>query len=1132
MGTLYINFKILWKPIANLIETYSMSMPQNEFWEIFKRRIEIVCENIRNNTLNEVLPSDGFETTNNSLLDLYCNSWEIVDRPDHLNYRILLWRMIPDFGSLAQVKNRDIVIMLMDFIQVEFRITTENDSKCWNVLQQQDNGDDQMEVDENETIAEEKEPQQHKGTQRTLIAMLSVFINMPNPKQIHRQPELNEFYVELLCHRNPHIQNVVLDCIMAYKEKYLIPYKDHLYGIIDEQKFKSAIIGFKLSGDENVVQPEHRENLMPILMRILYSKLVAKVQKGGGQIRKSLVMRFLGTCKQEETMILLKMAFDVYAPFLNEPNPQQMVKNISNSIQLESVLSPKKLQSSLNLIEIIREQFSGMMGNNFLKYLLNHYIIIGAITETVLAQSEKIHSGRGKLFRNLRVLCLQGLSNFFNHFDMYPWSQDEIAAVYNVFVAPILEKLPNDGVHSATPLLKLFSSFAKNPRFFVLLTIQPQTITENEDKTPMRYIIDLLLEPRAKPLVCLMIMEMIQNLLQLNDEQPDENVEQLAAPIRPENCRNIIRPTSLQYINFGSAILINYIPHILEKFKLNLKRRRGLTKRDLFIISRITELVTDSETSNSLLMVLMPILVKKSHSNAGEEALCQTVTTIKNLFEKIDNPEDHLRHIASMFEQITAVGPRKLLCDLIEKIWKRAGPERNDLKELTQIVRELNAWDRRWVEQPDYEKRLTAYKRIGELQAADKLDLNLGLVAVYHSFYFIKYDKDLAMRDSASYHLKSLVPALAKKFENNPKDLEFLIGNVILNLIRRTLNDQNENVRNEGILLLGELARKCPEAHPVLFDLHELTCKEDREIDFFDNITHLQAHRHGKALQRFSTVFKKLDRMPQSRTLTQFILPLATHYICSKKHADKHNVITDAIEAVGVVCKLLPWHQYESLLKFYLKKMRFNLEYQKQLVRVVMRILESFHFDLSNAKVAKQEFAETFLKQQQKLNEDLEKERIEEEMETSEKKAQNNTGEISEKDDEEVILGEDEANEEDFEFIESKAEEDDDDDENMEETEAKPQIVKDIKMAVYDKPTVLSHKAAKRLSHTIATGLIPSLHNAITVISTYENVHKSQKKKYSNERAEEEILKVPIALAMVKLLQKLPDGMLGKLLFF
>lgn len=73
---------------------------------------------------------------------------------------------------------------------------------------------------------------------------------------------------------------------------------------------------------------------------------------------------------------------------------------------------------------------------------------------------------------------------------------------------------------------------------------------------------------------------------------------------------------------------------------------------------------------------------------------------------------------------------------------------------------------------------------------------------------------------------------------------------------------------------------------------------------------------------------------------------------------------------------------------------------------------------------------------------------------------------------------------------------------------------------------MLSQYMAKRLVYSISKGLLPQLHKAIAVRTRHEGSHKVNKKRISTDQEEEELMRVPIALAMVKLLQKLPQGML------
>ena len=46
---------------------------------------------------------------------------------------------------------------------------------------------------------------------------------------------------------------------------------------------------------------------------------------------------------------------------------------------------------------------------------------------------------------------------------------------------------------------------------------------------------------------------------------------------------------------------------------------------------------------------------------------------------------------------------------------------------------------------------------------------------------------------------------------------------------------------------------------------------------------------------------------------------------------------------------MLPWQQYQNLLRLYLTKLRTKIAFQKQLLRVVVAILDAFHFDISQS---------------------------------------------------------------------------------------------------------------------------------------------------------------------------------------
>ena len=244
--------------------------------------------------------------------------------------------------------------------------------------------------------------------------------------------------------------------------------------------------------------------------------------------------------------------------------------------------------------------------------------------------------------------------------------------------------------------------------------------------------------------------------------------------------------------------------------------------------------------------------------------------------------------------------------------------------------------------------------------------LDFGVAVILNCYFFLKTENDLAMKDRSGLCLISMGTHLAKKFKDTSADRKYLIEDTIFTMIRQGIRSKTEIVKHQSIAFLGKIAMECPEIHPCLRDLNLLTNKQDPEVDFFENMQHMQQHRRVKAMLKFCSVAKSMTKAPNPKTLTQFILPLASAYLCNEKFTGKNSIIDAAIETVGIVCKLLPWNQYEIVLRYYLDKLRSCVEFQKQIIRIVVIILDSFHYDLSKYK-AVEEDASKALKDKNKL---------------------------------------------------------------------------------------------------------------------------------------------------------------------
>lgn len=1148
LGNLYINFSLLWEPVSKIIATYA-NKDCDQFWPLFLT--ELKCD--------EKLIADYkplFEC--NIISEIQNTIQRSNDKPDYKNHKILLWKCMTNFSHFCEIKNRDITGLFIDFVNDNFFNSNSEDARYCNIMKIQDltisNSD--MKIDkENESDnefeeykeneIEEKEQKEVticKNTElrqinvetkeivsknykvKLLIAQLEVFEKITNPRTLYRESEMQKLYLDLLSSKNSDIQRAALKCLLTYKYKYLLPYKDNLLSLINEKNMKNELTRFKIDNESNMILDEHRDEFIPILMRIIYAKMITKTRmktgsKTGGILKRKMILRFLAGIQENEMIIFINMAFKPFKKYMllelnkadnQQINLRQLTQNIINTIDLNNVTPPKRLQSATNLLAILIEQSGSKMGQKLLPYLLGLVICILAEVTGILQNSDKVHIGYLRLIRNVRSTCISILARFFSHFENYEWNEYEIDALYNVAVFPWLEKLPMDGIHSPTPLLRLFMIWSQNSRYYPLFIKHRE---DNKSISPLPYIMQLLLNAKTNASVTNAILEMIEKMVTLQDYgKTNENNMEVDTPFLPlipviNNLLEINKEALSNDVNYGSVILLPHVFDILQYIKNKLeKSTKRISKSELVILSRISEFVKDADACNILLTLTLPILTKKAGAGEEEEIIIELITTIINLVKQVKKPTTHIRAMLPLLSIISTISTRKLLLELYKTIVENSTEnDRETLIRNYNLINALNAWDRRWIDQPDYQKRLDAFSEINNTMEKNEITLEFGVAIIHNCYYFLKNESDLALRDNAGQCLKLLGCKLAKEYKENTIDRRYLIDDTILVLIRKGITSKIEIVKFQSIAFLGYLAMECSDVHPILRDLSPLTNKIDLEVDFFENMQHLQLHRRARALLKFCNFAKTLKKSINPRTLTQFILPLASSYLCNETYIHKNNIIDAAIETIGTVCKLLPWHQYEIILKHYLEKIRNSIEFQKQLVRIIIIILDSFHFDLSKYKPTEEFLKSKYIKNiSENEIDDNENDKKKDEDENIEEKSKEKNDDKNNEQKMEEKLNE-ALNSENINEIEEKV---------QKETQEVPIIEKQI---------ILSQYGAQQVIFSISKELLPQLHRSIIARTSRENSHKINRKKITIDNEEEELMRVPIALAFVKLLQKLPE---------
>ncbi|EDW01413.1 GH20469 [Drosophila grimshawi] len=1103
LGLLYNNFKFVWAPVQQLLAEYVKVMTTDEFWPLFHQKLSLTVACISSKEEATPVPQRIFSSQAlTSLLPLDEEQQEIPQQ-QALNYRQLLWQCIPKLGNIAELKNRDLVSLFLQFVEHEYRGQLECTEHTWNLneitvdmdVNADNDGDNNETVEKSPTAGvrntnQERQKRKSRNSQakfilQTLQLKLACFVKQPNPKALHREAEMHEFYLELLAGSNGQLQQLALDCLVAYKQPAtLVQHKQELAGLIDDAKFKTILTGLELS----TLATQQREELMPFILRVLYGHLTKGGQRQlSGQQRKTLILRFLGQLEEQEIFSFLKMAFGRFEEYTDQPI-ELLPAHVRMQFVPSAVISARQLQRIVNLLELIRKEFAGRLSVDFQLYVLKLLLLAGSVSQQVLkATAHHVEAA----YKNVRHGALQTLVNYFSQLlDMSElWQSAQLQAICEVFVWPGLERLSQDSIHAPTPLLKLLLLWGGEASYQCWLQQRP-----TPDSPPiMHHLMALLMNDKAKSVVRRALLQLVEQLLE------SASSEEAHGPV-------------------ALAILQPYIPDVLQLMQASWRHKRAgkqtLDKRELNILSLLTVHVHPSDTCDLLLQTLLPIFNKQAAS-AGPETVLQLITTLSNLCQRVPAPHSYVRQLAPFFEQVHVLPARKLLCEMLAEMAKRLHKQAKEqpnlsaasasLRDWARFVLQLNAWDKRWLEQPDYDKRLQALTELKQLlehkeddSRQSVIDLELGLLVTYNCFYMLRHVSDLGMRVNIGELLKLLLPQLTQQLTRQSDELHFWLDDSLLPLLQRCLRDErHEHARNEAIGLLGELARQCPDAHEILRDLAPLCDSHDADIDFFENMLHLQTQRHGRGLQRLVNTAGGASwrqTCPTPRTLTQYLMPLTTRYLLSEKHAGKHTLVDVAIESVGVMCELLPWQQYHAVLRHYLQRLRLAHGQQKQCVRLVVRILDAFHFDLTNADGNLQ----AQLKQ----------------MITDTQKAEPTTATEEQNDEDSEVKDIKEELPVDSTLIDFEEEQAEDE-----------EPLKQQKLS-----QALAPNAAKRVMATITSVLLPTLNRAITEKTNYDNKHKVNRRRLSYEREEEEIQRVPIALAMVKLLQKLPQELLDNCL--
>ncbi|KAL7274098.1 U3 snoRNP protein [Rhizina undulata] len=802
-------------------------------------------------------------------------------------------KLLSEIPQIAERRSRQLVPMFLDWTRME------------------SSGDAVDAVDEAEDIPEASFSSA-KWTRKDQISMLTLFSRFVNPKAIYKSETVYAALLNIVASGDTTIQSLALKCIFTWKIPAIRAYENNLNNLLDDTSFRDELTHFvQIDEDESMIQTSHREQLMPVLLRILYGRSLSRKNassgKKGMESRRIIVLASLANFTNAEKELFIDIALGnlKYAEFVEKTCIERYVLR---SEALGSVhVSTRKLVGFVRMMEDMLKQ----LGSTILPFVQN---IMDALFYCLGVASKIIRESDDSMAENLVGLkiaktirqggfkCLNALFTSCSSFHWAPY----MPAFFQEFVNPRLPNLPVETSQSPSGLLQLFSTWAGSRNTVMLLT--------NVNDTILNRIAECLANESIKDEVVLFILTLVQKIIALADSEDDKTQEDAAAVrerlLRPNVDLFLVKLATIlqksptkEVLEQGIETVAKLAPYISGNTETT-----HLVNISVFLLNQPSRRVVP-RTKSDLLKILfnfLPTCVMEK----GDE-----------LFEKT------FKSVASLFGYFKDQESRITLASVL-----RVFAERDEqLTEVADLSQMLNSFSMKRLDEPDFEQRLEAYGKINEGRF-QHFTPRQWLPLLHNMLFFIKDNEELAIRTNAAYTLKRFAESCGANMDTeNGKELLDVMANTILPALRAGTREQSELIRIEFVGVMSHVVKECKLWEEVN-DMQPLLVGDDEEANFFNNILHIQQHRRVKALRRLAATAQK--GVLRSANVAHFFLPLVEHFVFDQAD-DAHNLANETIITIGALAEQLSWTQYRALFRRYMGYIKSKPELEKIVVRLI-----------------------------------------------------------------------------------------------------------------------------------------------------------------------------------------------------
>ncbi|KAK3990360.1 small subunit processome component 20 [Cladorrhinum sp. PSN332] len=752
-------------------------------------------------------------------------------------------------------------------------------------------------------------------------ALVAVFAQFNNPRVLYQSQKVYSALLKLLANGDIEVQKSALKAVLAWKSEAVKPYQENLEYLLDEARFKNELT--VLFQGDNRIQPNHRAEFMPILLHLLYGRSISK--KGAASGRHGLHATRLAIIRQldvDDMGSFLDIALGALRNIriVDARGPNQ-------SVFAHETLPPRKQVGLLNMVESVINEL-GAAVSSYMESLVNAVLFclisacrqVGGSTDDQDAEeSEEIQNA--SLYKVIRTTSLKCLCKLFQNDQGFDWTPYQEVMVKEI-ISPRIEKLPVETTQGVSATWKLLGTWSVLPKAAMFFTIDERIVPK---------IVETLGIEKTRDEVKIFALDILKSLIGLAQ-----------APAAESEFNELIK----------SELLDPNIDLILKEIG-SLLRDQPDIGRDLLgsAVETVVAISPIVETSSSVQDIVdISTFLLNQPSRKVSPKIKSSILLILKKFISLGgiqgNPELKAKvysTISSLFGYFKDRENRQMLAEVLcvfasHEPWAQ---------EVSEICRDLNSYQEKRLDEPDYTIRLAAFNAITK-DRDESFTVDQWMPLVHNLLFYILQDEEFGVLSTNSADGLCKFISATESAWSSPTQADFVsvLSTVILPAIYSGAREASETVRREFSRVFGHLVSHLSQWE-VVSDLSPLVpTSEDSDQAFFFHILSPAVSRQLQALRLVEATNAQSEL--RSKHISQFFIPLFEHFTFGRPEGgDDQGLGAQAMNTIAALASSLEWQQYRALLRRFIGFVESKPEWQKRVIKLLEKVVDALRTAIS-----------------------------------------------------------------------------------------------------------------------------------------------------------------------------------------